>query len=449
MLNRSPSSYQLSFFKSKECVVNFTGGEITSDAGLLFLREVDHANGITDRLIQALPELRDERYIEHSLSDLVRQRIYQIVAGYEDCNDANFLKKDPTFKILVDRSLSDPDLASQPTLSRWENSLRNKDLLAVGESLMEYFLARTPVPPYSLVIDIDSTDDPTYGDQQLTFFNGYHEQYMYHPLLITCNGHLLSAVLRAGNAHASKGVITILKRLVQKLRSKWPHVKITFRADAGFAIPGFYEFCEQEEVTYFVGLITNPRLENLARALLQKAYQDYARTQQPQRLLEVMTYQAESWNHPRSIVVKAEVQSLGKDAQGADRIGENQRFVVTNHPYPLAIDYDFYVDRGESELWIKELKLGLCADRLSCQKFSANQFRLFLFAFAYELLRAFQSALRFTRWAKVQFSTLRQSLLKIGAQVIQSTRRICFRLSSSCPTQEVLMQLLSQTIPSG
>jgi hypothetical protein len=234
-----------SFIKKQKVTVDFEGGEITSDSGLLLVRQADNSLGLIAELRGRIVDHRDDRYTDHDLETLLRQRIYQIVAGYEDCNDANVVRKDPALKTACGRKLNDEDLGSQPTLSRFENSVTNHDLYRTGEYFVDLYIRRKRKRrPKKIVLDLDGTDDPTYGDQQLTFFHGYYDQYMYHPLVIydADTGELISAILRPGNKHASYGAVMVLKRIIPKLKKAFPKAEIIIRGDAGFAVPELYEY---------------------------------------------------------------------------------------------------------------------------------------------------------------------------------------------------------------
>ena len=358
--------------------------------------------------------------------------MYLITAGYEDCNDADMLRRrDPAFKASCDRLLDDPDLASQPTLSRLENSVTAADLYRIAEYFLSLYLRRTRNrKPKRIILDIDATDDPTHGNQQLTFFHGFYDQHMYHPLLMydADSGDLVTAVLRPGNKHASHGLVSILQRVIPRIRQALPNVQLIIRADAGMAIPALYEYCEQEGLDYIVGLIRNDVLERLAEGPLQEAHRRYELTDQKQRLFADATYQAQSWPHARRAIIKAEW--LHK--------GANRRFVVTNLPGSPEHLYDFYTERGGTcEVRIDELKNGLKADRLSCHRFIANQFRLFLHMAAYYLVQRFREALAKTAFATMHIQQLRLRVLKIGAQVLQSARRLWFRLAGGYPWKEI------------
>lgn len=420
-----------SFFLKRQLTVDFEGGEITSDAGLLLIRQADNSLRLTERIAGTIEDRRDSRYADHSMVELLRQRIYQVVAGYEDCNDANLLRKDPALKAACDRLLSDDPLASQPTLSRLENSVTTKDLYRMSEQFVQMYIRRNKKrKPKRIILDLDGTDDPTYGNQQLTFFHGYYDQYMYHPLVIydADTGELVTVALRAGNRHASYGAVSILKRIVPKLKEALPKTEIIIRGDAGFAIPALYEYCEHEGLKYVIGLIRNDVLERMIEKLLKKAHERYHETQQKQRLFAEGIYQAQSWSTERRVIMKAEWLSQGP----------NSRFVVTNLSMDTQQVYEFYTERGGTcEVRIDEFKNGLRADRLSCHRFVANQFRLFLHMAAYWLVLRLREALAKTELSTMQIQQLRLRLLKIGGQVIQTARRVWFRLASGCPWQSI------------
>jgi hypothetical protein len=421
------------YYKRRQLTVDFEGGEITSDAGLLLIRQADDRLGLVKGLAGCICDSRDSRYIDHNMETMMRQRIYQVVAGYEDCNDADYLRSDPVFKAACDRLLSDDALASQPTLSRLENSVTRKDMYRAGEYFVDLYIRRKKKEkPKRIILDIDGTDDPTHGGQQLTFFHGYYDQYMYHLLVIydADNGALITAAVRPGNKHASYGVVMILKRIIQKLKRAFPGVELIIRGDAGLAVPALYEYCEQENLGYVIGLIRNDVLERGIQELLDEAKSRYEKTQKKQKLFGEMWYQAGSWPKQRRVVMKAEWLEKGS----------NSRFVVTNLPYKPHELYEFYTERGGTcEVRIDELKNGLKADRLSCHRFIANQFRLFLHMAAYWIVQRLREALVKTELAQMQIQQLRLRLLKVGAQVIQTARRVWFSLASGYPWRDIFI----------
>jgi DDE family transposase len=334
-------------------------------------------------------------------------------------------------KTACGRKLNEEDLGSQPTLCRFENSVARNDSYRIGEYFVDLYIRRNRKrKPKRIVLDLDGTDDPTYGDQQLTFFHGYYDQYMYHPLVIydADTGELIAAVLRPGNKHASYGAVMVLRRIVPKLKKAFPKAEIIIRGDAGFAVPELYEYCEEEKLKYVIGLIRNDVLERMIESLLKEAHHQYTETGQKQRLFTEGLYQAKSWEKERRVIMKAEwlIQ------------GPNSRFVVTNLSHKPKELYEFYTERGGTcEVRIDEFKNGLKADRLSCHRFVANQFRLFLHMAAYWLVLRLREALRKTEFASMQIQQLRLRLLKIGGQVIQTARRVWFRLASGYPWKNI------------
>lgn len=419
--------------------VDFRGGRLTSDGGWPWVAEADHALGLTDALAVVLPDHRRRRG-RHSLLELLRQRIYQIAAGYEDQDDADTLRTDPLLKLVCGRlPESDPDLASQPTFSRWENAYSARDCYRLAEALGAVYLAereRDGVPTH-IVLDLDSTDDPTHGAQEGSAYHGYYRQHMYHPLLVFDGetGQFITAMLRPGTAHAGHGALAILKRLVARLRARWPDVTIEVRADAGFAKPEIYAWCEQERIAYTIGLGTNARLTALAAPLVATAVAAAAQADGAKvRLLDETLYQADSWPHARRVVIKAEV--LAK--------GTNTRFVVTTRTDTPEALYAWYTDRGETENWIKDLKAACFADRLSCHRFLANQVRLLLHGAAYWLLDTLRRWLVRAGNERMQLDTLRLRLIKIGGRVRQLASHVHLRLASSHPGEPLWYRLATR-----
>jgi hypothetical protein len=416
---------------------SFDAGRLTSDGGLPWLSEAERALGICAALARQIPEWR-RRAVRHSLEALVRQRVFQIACGYEDQDDADTLRADPLLKLACGRPPeSGPDLASQPTLSRLENAADRRTCYRLAVALLGVYLRERgrAGPPGRILLDVDGTDDPTHGDQEGTAYHGYFRQHMYHPLLVFDGdtGQLVTAVLRPGNAHGSRGAVAVLKRLVRALRARWPGVGIELRADSGFAVPAVYAFCEAERVDYTIGLIPNPRLEALAAPLLAEAQRQRAEAGAGKvRLAGEAAYQAETWPHPRRVVFKAEALAQGP----------NTRFVVTSRAgEPLAV-YDRYVDRGEPEQWVGDFKRGCIADRLSCHRFWANQFRLLLHAAAYWLLDTLRRWLTRLGAARLRLATLRLRLVKVGGCVRELTTRVRLHLASRHPG-EPLWHLLA------
>ena len=415
---------------------SFDGGRLTSDGGLPWLDQAETGVGICAAFAGVIPDWR-RGPVRHSLPTLVRQRVFQIACGYEDQDDADALRTDPLLKLVCGRlPESGRDLASQPTLSRLENAVDRKGCYRLAVALGEIYLRereRAGVPTH-LILDLDGTDDPTHGAQEGSAYHGYYRQHMYHPVLIFDGetGQLITAVLRPGNTHGSAGVVAVLKRVVRTIRARWPEVSIEIRMDSGGAVPAIYDWCEGERLDYTIGLISNPRLTALAAPLVAEAQRQRAATgAETVRLLGETVYQAESWEHPRRVIIKAE--ALAK--------GPNTRFVVTSRSDPPAALYDWYVDRGAGENWIKDLKGACFADRLSDHRFWANQFRLLLHAAAYWLLDTLRRWLVPLAVPPLQLDTLRLRLLKIGGRVWQWRDRVRLRLASSHPGQPLWQQL--------
>ncbi len=416
----------------------FDGGRLTSDGGLPWLSAVDAALGLCAALAAAIPDWRHGR-VRHSLETLVRQRVFQIACGYEDQDDADFLRTDPLLKLVCGRlPETGLDLASQPTLSRLENAVDRRSCYRLAHALGHLYLQereRHGVPMH-ILLDLDGTDDPTHGDQEGTAYHGYYRQHMYHPLLIFDGetDQLVTAVLRPGTVHASHGVVAILKRIVQALRARWPEVTIELRADSGFAIPALYTWCEQEGIDYTIGLMTNERLEAIAAPLLAAATRRQEQTGEKVRLAGETQYAAGSWERERRVVYKAEARPKGP----------NTRFVVTSHTDPPLERYNWYVRRGEPEQWIDELKNACFADRLSCHTFWANQFRLLLHAAAYVLLDALRRWLLRRGVQRMRLDTLRLRMIKIGGWVRQRFTTVELHLASSHPGQLLWDVLITQ-----
>jgi hypothetical protein len=406
----------------------FDAGRLTSDGGLPWLAEADAALGLCETLAGCIPEWR-QGAVRHSLVTLVRQRVYQIACGYADQNDATTLRTDPLLKwVCGRRPLSGAPLASQATFSRLENAVDRHAVEAVATALVDLYIRQRERggAPQRIVLDFDGTDDPAHGQQEGVGYHGYYRQYMYQPLLVFDGdtGHLITAVLRPGRCHGSRFAVLVLRRLVRRLRRAWPDLAIELRADSGFAIPRLYAWCEAHAVRYTIGLIPNPALERAAAPLLAVAHacslaQGGAKT----RLVAATDYQAQRWPQPRRVVIKAEI--LAK--------GPNTRFVVTTRRGPPLAVYDWYVDRGQPENWLKDLKNPLAADRLSDHRFWANAFRLLLHAAAYWLLDTLRRHLVHSPAAHFQFDTLRLHLLKIAGRVRELADRVRLHLASSHP----------------
>jgi Transposase DDE domain group 1 len=409
----------------------FDGGRITSDAGLVWLSKMDSEMGLCEAISECLGEWRTRKG-RHSLASLVKQRVFQIACGYEDQNDSDTLREDPLLKaVCSSMPESGQDLASQPTICRLENAATRRSCHRIAQILFELYLKERgkDAPPKKVLLDFDSTDDPTHGEQEGSYYHGYYGQHMYHPLLVFDGetGQLITALLRAGNTHASNTSVALLRRIVSRLREKWPNVQIEMRADAGFAVPSVYEYCEKESITYTIGLIRNVRLEEMAQDLLDEASSLHEATGIKHRLFSEDLYAAGSWERERRVVYKAEAMEQGI----------NRRFVVTTRNDVPEELYEFYASRGEAENWIKDFKLHIKAERLSCHRFIANQFRLLLHACAYWLMDALRRKLIGSGVRRMQLDTLRLRLVKVGGRVRELRTKIRMHLASGHPGQSL------------
>ncbi len=439
-MSKTNCQYTLPFHPDRKMTVQFDGGEITSDAGLLLLYSVDRSHGLTRRFAGCLSDPRDPRYVEHSLEKLTTQRTLQIAAGYEDGNDADSLRHDAALKSFCDQlPETDGELGSGSTLCRMENSVTWRDVWRVQEMWVARYIRKLKKRRWrKIILDLDSTDDETHGQQEFSFYHGYFRHQVYHPLLIFDDetGDLICALLRGGNRGAAFRAVAVLKRIVERIRRKIPwDLKIEIRADSGFATPELYEYCEEKKLTYVIGFKRNERLAGAVEALVEQARQDFQTQGVKQRCFTEFWYQADRWDRPRRLVVKVEINELGL----------NRRFVVTNRTDLSAQElYDHYIQRGQTENYIKVFKKDLAMDRLSCHRFLANQFRLLLHGLAYQLLLALRDYLGGTAWSQLEIETLRRRVLKLGARIRQTTRRIWIHGSSSYPEPETFLLVLQR-----
>lgn len=423
---------------------DFNGGRLTSDAGALLLRAVNQETGLIEALNDSLIDPREPAKIQHQQRELLAQRIIALALGYEDLNDHQTLRFDPALQVAAERSEPTPDcpLASPSTLCRFENRITRAACVRMSGVFVEQFIASfKQTPSEELILDFDATDDVLHGEQEGRFFHGYYRHYCYLPLDVFCGDELLCAYLRPSNIDAAKHARAILKLLVDKLRAVWPGVKIIFRADSGFCRWRLLRWCDRHQVHYVLGLARNKVLERRSKAFAEKAEAEYQRTGVKQRHFHEIQYGARSWDRKRRVIIKAE--HLPK--------GRNLRYLVTNLDDATAQSvYDqLYCHRGERENRIKEQQLGLFADRTSCSKMLANQFRLLLSSAASVLMQALRrTALADTELAHAQIETIRLKLLKIAARVIISTRRVVFHLATSYPYQELLRTIIHR-ITSG
>lgn len=460
-LHSAPLS-SFDFLDGRPVEIEVSPAPLTSDAGLLPVRQFDQAVRFTEQFAAALDDRRNPAFVQQSVLSMVRQRIYGILADYEDQNDHDALRSDPVFKLIADRLPDGPDLASQPTLSRFENAVSIADLWRLRDVMVDLFIQSFDEPPRRVTLDVDPFDDPAHGRQQLTMFHGHYEQHQYLPIAFTCaeNDMVLLVGLRHGTCEAALGVDGDLRYLTARLRAVWPDVQIHVRGDSGLGVPKMYDACLELRLSYTFGIGVNPRLRALGDDLEKQAVDAYRKTGVVQRLFMLVDYQARSWSEPRPVVVKVEA-----NAQGL-----NRRAVVTNRPgcrvLPAAV-YEDYAIRGESENRNKELKVELHAGRLSDHRFMANFFRLYLHAATLNLLARLRRAVVKTTPTAAELGlppelptaaidepdrktffnrrrvrdplgegfacTWRTRLIKVAAEVITRSRRVIVRLSASWP----------------
>ena len=436
MTDCTQSYLSFSSLGSKKIQADFEGGRLTSDAGVILLRDMDLRLGLTESIASCIDDPRDYRHVDHSQLEMLRQRVYAIALGYEDLNDHDTLRRDPALQVAVERVRDDVEfqaLSSSPTLCRLENRVTRKEMWRISKVFVEQFIASHKKPPEEIILDFDATDDPVHGNQEKRFFHGYYDCYCFLPLYVFCGEQLLVAYLRPSGIDAAHHSRAVLRLLVHRLREAWPDVRITLRGDSGFCRWRLMRWCERHDVSYILGLARNAALERLARPAMRRAHRRVIRTGKACRLFRSIRYAAKTWDTKRRVIVKAEWLTQGP----------NNRFVVTNLPGDAEDLYDLlYCQRGEMENRIKEQQLGLFADRTSCHAFEANQFRLLLSSAAYVLMEALRRlALKGTELARAQVQTIRLKLFKIAARVRQSVRRVVFHLATGSPYRTLLAKI--------
>ena len=426
-------------------VAKFDQAQGSSDGGAVLLKAADRELGLITALAACLKDDRQEGKVRHEFDELLTQRIMAIALGYEDANDAARLASDPVHKLLVGRApVEGEDLASQPTLSRFENSVGRKELFRMAETLADTVIERHRKRLHGrarrITIDLDPTDDPTHGAQQLTFFNWHYDTYCYLPMVgfLTFNQeveqYLVTAVLRPGNAPGSAGAVGLLRRLIDRLRQAFPDAKIRVRLDGGFASPEVLAFLDCEpKVEYLVNMAANAVLKRRAESAMKCARRDSKISRQTEHVYGECQYRTrKSWPWKRRVIYKAEVvRAEGKKPK------DNPRFVVTNMKQsPQWLYEEVYCQRGDLENRIKELHYGMEIGRTSCTSFWANQFRVLMTAAAYVLMQELRSGLAGTASARAQVSTLRERFLKIGVQVVATVRRVVLHLPQAFPYRD-------------
>jgi hypothetical protein len=445
MTECNQSSFGFEACGKREIVARFDGGTISSDDGALLLRQTDKRLNLLPRLAECFLDGRNQRRVEHTIPEMLAQRVYGLALGYEDLNDHEQLRKDPLFRILAGREEPDAPLAGKSTLNRMEMGAGTKDRYkkitfwkdAVDELLVNVFIESHPTAPAEIILDVDTTDLPLHGKQEGRFFHGYYDNYCYLPLYIFCGEHVLCARLREANHDAAFGSLSEIKRIVTQLRSAWPDVKIVLRGDSGFCRNELMNWCEAHRVDFVLGLARNQRLRKIIGAQMHEATEQWNRTNKPARVFIEFEYRTKKtkkggWDRERRVVAKAE-HIDGK---------ENPRFVVTSLTDEGRKVYEeVYCARGDMENRIKE-QFGLFADRVSAETMRANQMRLYLSATAYVLVSGLRRlGLKATELAEAQVSTIRTKLLKIGARIRVTVRKVWVSMASSYPWQNLYQEI--------
>ena len=424
---------------TKAVDLDFDGGRLSSDAGLVLLKDPDEQLGLTQALAGVLKDPRDPRRVDFTLHDLLKQRVLQIAAGYEDANDANTLRHDPIFKLLLGRL---PDtgapLASQPTISRFENRASRTELYRMACVLVEHFIASYARPPQLIVLDVDDTEDPVHGEQEQARYDGYYGGYCVLPLHLYegLSGRLITTIFKAKRFTGTQ-MLAVWKRLLKRLRQAWPDTLLIFRGDSHFAYPEVMQWIEaQADLSYVTGLTSNAILQTLARDVVEQTKRAYKRDGGKITRFHSTRYQAGTWSRSRRVVIKVEVSEQGV----------NTRFVVTDmeQAHTKVLYQHIYCARGQAENEIKDHKRYLKSDRTSCHRFEANQFRLFLHSAAYVLLDTLRrEVFKTAPWACATMETIQLRVLKLGARVQELTDRIKISFPSSCPVAPLLRRSLT------
>ena len=428
---------EFSALKSKKITAVFDEPAMSTDGGLLFLREALQRNDIIDRIASVIPDKRHESYIDHQLRELLTQRVAQIACGYEDANDCNDMRRDAVLKMAAGRLPEEDPLGTQPTMSRLENSVKSTDLFRIGEVFVDHFIDTFESAPDAVVIDIDPTADHVHGRQQLALFNDYEKEYCFMPFHVYdgVTGKLITTTLRPGKTPTASEIKSLLKRIEERLRKAWPQTELIMRGDSHHSKPEVMDWMEYVGMQFITGLAPNSRLNEIFAATLQKAEKRFELSGEKVTMFASDYYAARSWSRRRRVVCRVIVSKQGTDV----------RYIVTSFTKASAkyLYETVYSGRGRMELMIKDHKNGLKSDRTSCHKKQANQFRLFLHSAAYVLLHWIrEKMLKGSELANTQFDTIRLKLLKLGARVEVKKTLIRLHLPQACPVQDVMIRAM-------
>ncbi len=436
MPNCTPDQIDFGRLGRRHIEANFEGGSISSDGGLMLLRQVDHRLGLSRSIAKVLNDPRDPSRVTHSLRDLVAQRLYALCCGYEDLNDHDLLRHDPLMQTAIG---TDESLGSSPTLCRLETRATRTDIWALNRVLVDQFVASHSKTPEELILDIDASDIPLHGDQEGKEFHAYYDHHCYLPLYVYCGKSLLACILRNSRIDGAKHAAAIIKLLVSHLRKVWPAVNLIVRGDSGFCRQRLIRWCERHDVGYVIGMARNKRLHTEVKAWEDAMAQRFNENSKKQREIHEFVYAAKSWNRERRLIARLEYGCQGT----------NPRFIVTNLDRPAEDLYDrLYCLRGEAENRIKETQLDLFGTRTSCRKFLANWLRILFSALAYTLMqRLREMALKGSELENACAATIRVRLLKFGAAIVRNTRRVRILLASHHPLRPLFLSAAQALAP--
>lgn len=430
-----PEKLTFSPLSRRQIEADFSGGHITSDAGLLLLREVDNQHQLTQRLATVLDDARNPVLVRHKLQTMIRQRVFGVAAGYEDLNDHETLRADQALQTATGEAAI---LAGKSTLCRMEQRVDRQAVVKAHELLWHHFIEQHDAPPKEIVLDFDGTDVPVHGDQPGKFFNAYYDHHCYFPLYVFCGRHLLVSYLRTSNRSDSRHSWAILALLVKFIRQYWPDTRIVFRGDSGFYRPRLLSWCDRNNVDYLVGISKNSRLlkeVDVPSMLVRKAHNELGEKVSATYRFQ---YQARTWKHPRWVIARLEEGELGA----------NPRFIISSrYDDGVKLYYEQYCARGDMENRIKDQQLCLFADRTSSTRWWTNQWRLLLSGFAYTLFERLRAHLKKTPFERMSASNLRLKLIKVGAVIIRNTRRIRVLMSDAYPYKDELSDLVRRLVP--
>lgn len=428
--------YPFGRINNRNTEVSFDGEDLSTDGGLILIDEIDKKMGLIKKIASTIHDARDADRVTHTVENMMRQRVYALISGHEDINDHQTIKEDPLYQALFNTEKS---LASPSTICRFEKGIPLSTRIESQKSLIERFISSYDEAPQSITLDFDPTDVTLYGDQESKHYHGYYGDYCYLPLIVTCGHHLLVAHLRPSNIDGARHVWAVLALLVKAIRSAWPNVDITFRADSGLCRHRIFNWCEKHNVKYIVGLPSNSTLKKEVEDLSKEVESTYKATKEKQKKFTEFKYQAGTWKAERRVVAKSEYNALGP----------NNRFIVTNiteHAAQFLYD-EVYCARGDMENRIKEYQVDMFGSRMSCSAYAANQFRMILSAIAYVYMNELRHALHEEGKTLSYCNTVRLKLIKVAVIMRKNTRKLYLQISKSYPYKLIFIRALELLRP--